>query len=274
MTLKTFFTTAVLLLIASVAYAQEKADPNKPDSLLTKDEAESRIELWKGKVATLQADYDRINGQVTAKNTQLASLQTQLDDCNESIYALLGITESDVSNFRERLGRIETRTREMQRMSDEDLSKMMSEIDVLWNDLNTLRKEKPAMLPEFYDKIVSLAREIQQLRTRAQGFRGNTYTVGTWQKDRDCLWNIAAKDEIYNDPFMWPKIWQANTDKIRNPDLIYPGQVLRIPPAGPKTDEELRAERLYYRQKREAARRRATARRTQQVDDDGAGSGN
>ena len=274
MTLKTFFTTAVLLLIASAAYAQEKADPNKPDSLLTKDEAESRIDLWKGKVATLQADYERINGQVAAKNTQLASLQTQLDDCNESIYALLGITESDVSNFRERLGRIETRTREMQRMSDEDLSKMMSEIDVLWNDLNTLRKEKPAMLPEFYDKIVSLAREIQQLRTRAQGFRGNTYTVGTWQKDRDCLWNIAAKDEIYNDPFMWPKIWQANTDKIRNPDLIYPGQVLRIPPAGPKTDEELRAERLYYRQKREAARRRATARRTQQVDDDGAGSGN
>lgn len=274
MTLKTFFTTAVLLLIASVAYAQEKADPNKPDSLLTKDEAESRIDLWKGKVATLQADYERINGQVAAKNTQLASLQTQLDDCNESIYALLGITESDVSNFRERLGRIETRTREMQRMSDEDLSKKMSEIDVLWNDLNTLRKEKPAMLPEFYDKIVSLAREIQQLRTRAQGFRGNTYTVGTWQKDRDCLWNIAAKDEIYNDPFMWPKIWQANTDKIRNPDLIYPGQVLRIPPAGPKTDEELRAERLYYRQKREAARRRATARRTQQVDDDGAGSGN
>ena len=43
------------------------------------------------------------------------------------------------------------------------------------------------------------------------------YTVGTWRKDRDCLWNIAKKPEIYNDPFAWPKIWHANRDLIHNP---------------------------------------------------------
>ncbi len=44
----------------------------------------------------------------------------------------------------------------------------------------------------------------------------------------DCLWNIAKKDYIYNDPFKWPTIYEANKDKIKDPDLIYPNQVFKI----------------------------------------------
>jgi len=42
----------------------------------------------------------------------------------------------------------------------------------------------------------------------------------------DCLWNIAKK--FYNNPFNWKLIWSANP-YIKNPDLIYPGDVLFIP---------------------------------------------
>ncbi len=45
----------------------------------------------------------------------------------------------------------------------------------------------------------------------------------------DCLWNIAKKEKIYGDPFRWPVIYKANKDKIRDPDLIYPRQVFKIP---------------------------------------------
>jgi hypothetical protein len=54
------------------------------------------------------------------------------------------------------------------------------------------------------------------------------YTVGTWRENRDCLWNIAKKPEIYNDAFAWPKIWRANMDQIKNPDVIHPGMQLSI----------------------------------------------
>ena len=57
----------------------------------------------------------------------------------------------------------------------------------------------------------------------------DTYTVGTWKRDRDCLWNISQKEHIYGDPWKWKKIYRANTDKIRDPDLIYPKQILEIP---------------------------------------------
>ncbi len=59
---------------------------------------------------------------------------------------------------------------------------------------------------------------------------GKTYIVKYREVNTDCLWRIAEFEEIYGDPFLWPKIWQRNQKMIPNPDLIYPGQKLIIPP--------------------------------------------
>jgi len=42
----------------------------------------------------------------------------------------------------------------------------------------------------------------------------------------DTLWDIAIAR--LENPFLWPKVWQVNPE-IENPDLIFPGQVIRIP---------------------------------------------
>jgi nucleoid-associated protein YgaU len=52
-----------------------------------------------------------------------------------------------------------------------------------------------------------------------------TYTV----KSGDSLSKIAR--HLYGDANSWHKIYDANRDKITNPDLIHPGQVLTIPSA-------------------------------------------
>jgi len=57
-----------------------------------------------------------------------------------------------------------------------------------------------------------------------------TYKVRYIPENRDCLWKIAGYKKIYNNPRLWPKIYRANKAKIKNPDLIYPGQVFKIPP--------------------------------------------
>ena len=49
------------------------------------------------------------------------------------------------------------------------------------------------------------------------------YTV----KSGDCLWTIAKK--YYGNGAQYMKIYNANKDKISNPNLIYVGQVLTIP---------------------------------------------
>jgi LysM repeat protein len=42
----------------------------------------------------------------------------------------------------------------------------------------------------------------------------------------DTLWNISNKE--LKDPFLWPKVWKENPG-IKNPDLIYPKQKIKIP---------------------------------------------
>lgn len=45
----------------------------------------------------------------------------------------------------------------------------------------------------------------------------------------DNLWDISAKEKIYNDPFQWLKIYSANRDQISDPDIIEIDQVFVIP---------------------------------------------
>ena len=44
----------------------------------------------------------------------------------------------------------------------------------------------------------------------------------------DTLWAISHK--VYGDGSRYPEIFEANKPMLTNPDLIYPGQKIRIPP--------------------------------------------
>jgi nucleoid-associated protein YgaU len=59
-----------------------------------------------------------------------------------------------------------------------------------------------------------------------------SYLVQLLPKDRDCLWKIAGLSWAYNDPWQWKKLFEANKNLLvspNNPDLILPGQIIRIP---------------------------------------------
>lgn len=64
---------------------------------------------------------------------------------------------------------------------------------------------------------------VEQEREASTAPAAKTYTV----KKGDTLWAIAAK--YYGKGSEYSKIAGANTDKISNPNLIYPGQVLTLP---------------------------------------------
>jgi nucleoid-associated protein YgaU len=58
----------------------------------------------------------------------------------------------------------------------------------------------------------------------------------------ETLPQIAARTEIYNDSSLWPLIYRANRDQIRDPKQLWPGQILKIPRQFSR-DEALEAKR-------------------------------
>ena len=56
----------------------------------------------------------------------------------------------------------------------------------------------------------------------------------------ETLWTIA--EITVGDPTLWPALYLANRDQIKDPALVYPGQQLAIPEIDPKERGSLRRE--------------------------------
>ncbi|MCE5305123.1 MAG: LysM peptidoglycan-binding domain-containing protein [Chloroherpetonaceae bacterium] len=244
----------ILLIIAIFAattfttYSQQVLPPSSlPDQELTKKEATARIIDFQSRIENLQKDMNAVDEQLRQAKADLDQLNADFSNCRKEILTILGVTQADIDAYRQTLGTLEGKVRQLKSLSNDQLIARQDEVKAAENELNQLRSNKISVIPEFYDKIIADARDIRGLYREK---KISTYTVGTWAENRDCLWNIAGNMEIYADPFLWPKIWQANTDKIKNPDIIHPGQVLTIPDKAQLTTDEQKAERRYWRNKR------------------------
>lgn len=58
-----------------------------------------------------------------------------------------------------------------------------------------------------------------------QKIEATSYTV----TEGENLFAIAARRKVYGDALLWPLIYKANRDQIKDPQQIYPGQRLTIP---------------------------------------------
>ena len=235
---------ALALYVSSYAAAQE----------MTKEE-------WQKQMTELTATRNDLKAKLTALQTEIDKLKKEdadkaaaLKKCNDEVMALVGAEAAAERTFAAKLDEVDAKINELSRLSNQDLWARKGEIDDVQKALDEVKKNKMSALPKYFDRVKEQQTRIDALRKTLEAAQLQmTYTVGTWAKDRDCLWNIAKKPKIYDNAFLWPKIWQGNKGQIKNPDVIKKGQVLTIPPKADLTKEEKSAARSYWSKKTAAA---------------------
>ena len=207
---KYLLTVLSLLLLFTVSIVAQEEE-------MTSDE-------WEAEMARLRSQKDALTQQINDLQNDISKLKDQLqgmqtyEDCQNELYALVGATKADVENFRNAVNELNGK---IQRKEGPKADRQ--------KDLDALKSNKISALPEFYDKVHNQMQS--SLDSWVEEPQEWNYTV----VKGDCLWNIAKKDQYYGNGFAWPKIYKANRDKIKNPDLIFPKQEFTIPKL---TDEE------------------------------------
>ena len=181
-------------------------------------EDEMTSDEWEAEMARLRSQKDALTLQITELQDAISKLKEQLqgmqsyEDCQNELYALVGATSADVTNFRNAVNELDGKIRR----------KEGPKVD-RQKDLDALKSNKISALPEFFDKVHNQMQGSMDAWVEAPQEWNYTVVRG------DCLWNIAKKKDYYGNGFAWPKIYKANRDKIKNPDLIYPKQTFTIP---------------------------------------------
>jgi len=94
-------------------------------------------------------------------------------------------------------------------------------------------KERELAAKEEAARVEAERRELEELKAEARRQAEEAKKAAEPQphiyvvQPGDSLSKIAKA--IYGDAQRWPAIFEANKDKIKDPNLIYPGQELRIP---------------------------------------------
>jgi outer membrane murein-binding lipoprotein Lpp len=232
---------AMVFAISSVASAQE----------------EMKMDDWQAQMTTLTAKRDSLKNVLNQLNTDIANLKSQLASLDQQYQSewqkylgMLGTTQDGMNAYGLALQNLSGEIDNYMKMSDQDLCAHRADVEAVGARVDSMKASRLALAEEFYNKVQSLVNDYAQLKARlANCSTAQTYTVGTWARNRDCLWNISKKKTIYDDPWKWPKIYVANRDKIKNPDLIYPKEVLTIPENAPLSSREKAAARAYYAKK-------------------------
>jgi len=230
-------------------FAQDDDDDDQTQTQME----EMDEEQWQKQMDDYNAQKTQLQSRLAALNTEIDGLKAtstqrdkDLDKCETDMYALAGTTKTGVADFRRKFEETEKKIN----------GKTGTPADARKSFFDEITNDKARCLPEFADRYASMKKKLADWEGMKPPEGNYTVVKG------DCLWKISKMK--YNSPYFWPAIWDANKNgvvnadqlanarhkKITNPNLIYPGQVLRIPTLTDAQKKEAEMKTKKYRKTR------------------------
>ena len=189
--------------------------------------AEEQMKINKklqGDMATLQGDVTTLQGDMTTVQGDVATLQKNEKD-HEKIHQVL---KKDVKDLQTSV----SVAKEMAATAKMEADQARKEIKQLARDTQEKTDLFFATLNRPEKRVRALEQRVGKKPLKLKPKKlypvkkiGKLYEV----KKGESLWRISGHKDVYNDPSKWKKIYEANKNKIANPNVVYPGQRLVIP---------------------------------------------
>lgn len=224
-----FFLALGLSLNNANLFAQDDDDDDDDDDQQMEEMDE---EEWQRQMDELNAEKSNLQARLNALNSEIDGLKSSLAEkvnngkiCEAALYAAVGNTKEGVADFRKKFEETEKKVN----------GKVGTPADARKMYFDEISKDKARCLPEFQDRYASMKKKLEDWEGMKKPEPCYTVVKG------DCLWKISKMK--YGSPYYWPAIWDANKNgvsnadqlshrrhkAVTNPNLIYPGQCLKIP---------------------------------------------
>ena len=173
------------------------------------DKAKAELELAKSKAA----DAEKVAKEKSAENNKVA---LRLQELSREIDALRGDSVKYASDeYAELTQKYQKAKALVDDCKPEEAKALIAEIESL------LKRTKETVAAGKAEELRK-ALEQQAVVKVEEKPSAQEYTV----IKGDSLWKIS--DKKYLNPFMWPLLYWANKDSIKDPDLIFPGQIFKV----------------------------------------------
>lgn len=191
---------------------------------MSMDQYRAELKQYQDKEAVAKKAAEECATALTGLKSQIVATQAESKSVWGEILQAISTDQAGVDAYRANAKALEAQVDGLLALTPEELFKKRDELKAVENKLAELKANRISVLTEMQNALAAVEGKIAQLKNKMPKALYDQYSVVVG----DYLWKISGKNDIYNNPMQWMRIYSYNKDQIKNPDLIYPKQIFKI----------------------------------------------